>query len=100
MSKEWDKGFIAGKSEATESMIENMVPFAEDYMRNIREWTMKEINARFVHLGRMMVGVCPFHSEVTPSCAYDPATDKFYCFGCGNTGDGQTLARAISNLDK
>lgn len=99
MSKQWGHGFFSGKHQATESLLKEMVPFAEDYMKAKREWTMEEINSRMVHSGRLMIGRCPFHEEITPSCSYDPATDKFHCFGCGKQGDGETLARAISNLD-
>jgi len=28
-------------------------------------------------------GLCPFHSEKTPSFKYDKKTNSFHCFGCG-----------------
>jgi DNA primase len=33
-------------------------------------------------------GLCPFCDERTPSFAIDPAERRFYCFGCGEGGDG------------
>ncbi len=44
-------------------------------------------------------GVCPFHSEKTPSFTVFPATKSFYCFGCGAGGDVVTFIQKIENLD-
>lgn len=37
--------------------------------------------------GRRYVGLCPFHSEKTPSFTVDRERGLFYCFGCGAGGD-------------
>lgn len=37
--------------------------------------------------GRYYKGLCPFHSEKTPSFAVDPKRQQFKCFGCGKQGD-------------
>ncbi len=37
--------------------------------------------------GRRYVGLCPFHTEKTPSFFVDPQTQFFYCFGCNTGGD-------------
>ncbi|MDP4152642.1 MAG: DNA primase [Bacillota bacterium] len=49
--------------------------------------------------GRSLVGLCPFHSEKTPSFTVFPETQSYYCFGCGAGGDVITFIRNIENLD-
>ncbi len=44
-------------------------------------------------------GLCPFHSEKTPSFTVFPATKSFYCFGCGAGGDVITFIQKTENLD-
>ncbi|MGL6282766.1 MAG: CHC2 zinc finger domain-containing protein, partial [Microcoleaceae cyanobacterium] len=38
--------------------------------------------------GKNFVGLCPFHDEKTPSFTVSPAKQMYYCFGCGNGGNG------------
>lgn len=49
-----------------------------------------DIVSEFVLLkkaGRNFVGLCPFHSEKTPSFTVSPEKQIFYCFGCGVGGN-------------
>ena len=49
--------------------------------------------------GNNMNGLCPFHSERTPSFTVFPATQSFYCFGCGAGGDVISFIMRTENLD-
>ena len=44
-------------------------------------------------------GLCPFHSEKTPSFTVFPASQSFYCFGCGAGGDAITFIMKSENLE-
>ncbi|MEO1021232.1 MAG: DNA primase [Bacteroidota bacterium] len=37
--------------------------------------------------GSNFVGLCPYHSEKTPSFTVNPSLGIFKCFGCGESGD-------------
>lgn len=63
---------------------------------------IEEIVGAYVNVkrrGRNLVGLCPFHSEKTPSFTVYPDSQSFYCFGCGAGGDVVTFVRRIENLD-
>ena len=48
--------------------------------------------------GNKFVGLCPFHSEKTPSFTLDETKQLFHCFGCGAGGDIFTLIMEKENL--
>ena len=59
-----------------------------------------ETVGRYVDLkraGSNLLGLCPFHSERTPS--FTVFQDNFHCFGCGAGGDVITFTMRIENLD-
>ena len=63
---------------------------------------VEQIIGSYVQLrrrGRNLTGLCPFHSEKTPSFTVYPENQSFYCFGCGAGGDIVTFIRRIENLD-
>ena len=49
--------------------------------------------------GSNLKGLCPFHSEKTPSFTVYPQDNSFYCFGCGAGGDVITFIKKRENLD-
>lgn len=49
--------------------------------------------------GATMKGLCPFHSEKTPSFTVFPATQDFHCFGCGVGGDVISFVMRMENLE-
>lgn len=49
--------------------------------------------------GNNLKGLCPFHSEKTPSFTVYPGTQSFYCFGCGAAGDAISFVMRAENLD-
>lgn len=49
--------------------------------------------------GSVYKGLCPFHSEKSPSFMVYPATSSFYCFGCGIGGDAVTFIKQMEHLD-
>jgi DNA primase len=42
---------------------------------------------RLLRKGRMLMGLCPFHEEKTPSFSVNEARGTYHCFGCGARGD-------------
>jgi DNA primase len=49
--------------------------------------------------GARWVGLCPFHSEKTPSFGINPVEKLFYCHGCHKGGDLITFIRETEGLD-
>jgi DNA primase len=48
--------------------------------------------------GKKHMGLCPFHSEKTPSFTVDEDKQLFHCFGCNIGGDLFTLVMEKENL--
>ena len=65
-----------------------------------RIWLSELIGRRvkLVRRGREFVGLCPFHSEKTPSFYVVDAKRFFHCFGCGVHGDAIAFVMQAENL--
>lgn len=85
--------------------------FPEDLVEEIKARVdIVEVISEYVRLkkrGQNYVGLCPFHSEKTPSFTVSQSKGMFYCFGCGAGGDiftflmrqeGLTFPEAVERL--
>jgi len=53
---------------------------------------------KLVRRGRSHLGLCPFHSEKTPSFNVNPDKGFYHCFGCGVHGDVITFVMETEGL--
>ncbi len=61
-----------------------------------------DIINRYVQLtqaGKNFKGVCPFHTEKTPSFIVSPELQRYKCFGCGASGDIFNFVQNIEHID-
>jgi len=49
--------------------------------------------------GQNFTGLCPFHSEKTPSFAVHPVKQIYHCFGCGVGGDVFSFVREMEKCE-
>lgn len=80
--------------------MRKMIP--RNYVEKIQEQTdLVTLISEYVKLqpsGRSLKGLCPFHSERTPSFTVDPEKQLFHCFGCGQGGDAFAFLMKIESL--
>ncbi|MBW2005667.1 MAG: DNA primase [Deltaproteobacteria bacterium] len=66
---------------------------AADIVEVIRQYV--ELKKR----GQNYIGLCPFHSERSPSFTVNQSKQIYHCFGCGRGGDVFTFWMEYHNLD-
>lgn len=73
-----------------------------EIIRDVRDRSdIVEVVSEYVRLkpaGRNHVGLCPFHTERTPSFTVSREKGLFYCFGCGEGGDVFKFLMKIHNI--
>ncbi len=66
------------------------------YRNDIEEVISSHVSLK--RAGNNLLGLCPFHSEKTPSFTVFTGTRSFYCFGCGAGGDVISFTMRTENL--
>ena len=77
-----------------------MIPdsFKQDLLNRV---DIVDVVSRYVQLkkgGANYVGLCPFHSEKTPSFSVSPAKQFYHCFGCGVHGNAIGFLMAYASM--
>ena len=80
------------------------MPIPEAYLQELAERNpIEDVVGSYVRLtkrsGSNIFGLCPFHSEKTPSFSVSPDKQIYHCFGCGKGGGVVNFIMEIENLD-
>ena len=74
----------------------------EEKIEQIKQATdILDLVSQYVTLkkrGKSFVGLCPFHTEKTPSFTVDPVKGFYHCFGCGAGGNVFTFLMEIEKV--
>lgn len=77
--------------------------FPESFLQELSEKNdIVDVVSGYVRLskksGQNLFGLCPFHSEKTPSFSVNPSRQIYHCFGCGKGGSVINFIMEIENL--
>ena len=77
--------------------------FPENFITELTERNdIVEVVSSYVRLskrsGANLFGLCPFHSEKTPSFSVSPDKQIYHCFGCGKGGGVINFIMEVENL--
>ncbi len=79
-----------------------MIQYTDDLKEEIRSNNdIVDVISQYVTLkksGRNYFGLCPFHSEKSPSFSVSPDRQYFHCFGCHKGGDVFTFVSEIERV--
>ena len=73
--------------------------FLEDLRQRVPLSDVIGKRVKLVRKGRRFTGLCPFHSERTPSFSVVDDQGFYHCFGCGAHGDAISFLRETDGLD-
>jgi DNA primase len=72
--------------------------FYDKIRSNIRVSDVVKTKVNLIRKGQEFLGICPFHSEKTPSFTVNDRKRFFHCFGCGAHGDIINFESEVSGL--
>lgn len=76
--------------------------YSDEILNQVRENNdIYDVISQYVHLkrsGRNYFGLCPFHSEKSPSFSVSVDKQIFHCFGCGVGGNVITFVSKIEGI--
>ena len=77
--------------------------FPENFITELTDRNdIVEVVSSYVRLskrsGANLFGLCPFHSEKTPSFSVSPDKQIYHCFGCGKGGGVINFIMEVENL--
>lgn len=79
-----------------------MARIPEETLQAIRDRTdLVDLVGRHVALkkaGRSYKGLCPFHTEKTPSFTVNPERGVYHCFGCGESGNAFAFLMRVEGV--
>ena len=79
-----------------------MIQYNDEIKEEVRSANdIVDVVSKYVPLkrkGKIFFGLCPFHSEKSPSFSVKADNQFFYCFGCHAGGDVFTFISKIENL--
>ncbi len=74
---------------------------SERTIQQVRDLDIETVLKPYVELKKKdssLMGLCPFHSEKTPSFSVSPQKNLYNCFGCRRGGDGIGFVMEKENL--
>jgi len=84
--KLWQTACLSNNKVFTKEFPEELIEeirMSNDILSVVGEYVKLE------RKGKNYFGLCPFHSEKTPSFSVDPNKQLYYCFGCGKGGQSR-----------
>ena len=73
--------------------------FIEDLRQRVPLSDIVGKRVKLTRKGNRFTGLCPFHSEKTPSFSVVDDQGFYHCFGCGVHGDAISFLRETDGLD-